>query len=199
MVGAEHRAQVAHPRAAAFYAFLVKVVTKYIHAVRAGQVVTLVAVQIGGSPAAGRNHKRSGIQVLADEAAELERHPVARRELQVGDLVLDFVGLPHSAGKPFPIEVGQAPESRPPLFANMCRGVVGAEKPLIVILVVGHQSREPACPPRVAGERTVLSARELQAQPYPAAEQHHQAKPKDPPPDGACHTNPPCGNGITGQ
>ncbi len=83
MVGPEHRAQVPHPGAAAFNAFLVEVVAKHIHAVGAGQVVAPVAVQIGGGGAAGGDDEGSRVQVLADEAAELEGYAVARRELQI--------------------------------------------------------------------------------------------------------------------
>ena len=191
VVGAEHRPQVAHPRAAAFDAFLVEVVAKYIHAIRAGQVVALVAVQIGRGWAAGGDDKGSGVQVLADKAAELEGHAVARRELQIGDLVLDFIGLPHSVGKALRIECGQAPEGRPALFADVLRSVVGPEELRFVILVVGYESGQQAPQPRVAGKRAVLGARELQAQQQPAADQQQYAEPEEPLEDGYRHTNPP--------
>ena len=167
VVGPEHRAQVADPRAAAFDAFLVEVVAKHIDAVGAGQVVAPVAVQIGRGRAAGGDDEGSGVQVLADEAAELEGYAVARRELQIGDLVLDFIGLPHGVGEALRIECGQAPEGRPALFADVLRGVVGPEELRFVILVVGYEPGQQAPQPRVAGKRAVLGARELQAQQQP--------------------------------
>ena len=47
MIGAEHRPEVAHPLAAARDALLVEVVAEHVHAVRAGQIVEAVAVEIG--------------------------------------------------------------------------------------------------------------------------------------------------------
>ena len=84
--------------------------------------------------------------MLADETAELEGYAVARRELQIGDLVLDFIGLPHGVGEALRIECGQAPEGRPPLFADVLRGIVGPEELRFVILVVGYEAGPAGAP-----------------------------------------------------
>ena len=96
--------------------------------------------------------ERSAVQVLADVAAELEGYAIPRRELQIGDLVLDFIGLPHGIGKALRIECGQAPEGHSSLFADVLRGVVGPEKLRFVIFVVGHETGQQAPDPRVAGK-----------------------------------------------
>ena len=90
MVGAEHRAEIANALGAARDAFLVEVVAEDVDAVRAGQVVEAVAVEVGDGDAGRRLHERAGLQVLAHVAAELERHAVGVGELQVGDAVLDL-------------------------------------------------------------------------------------------------------------
>jgi hypothetical protein len=108
--------------------------------------------------------------VLTDQAAELEGYAVARRELQIGDLALDFICLPHSIGEALRIQCGQAPEGCPALLAHVLRGVVGPEELRFVIFVVGYETGQQAPEPRVAGKRAVLGARELQAQQQPAAD-----------------------------
>ena len=91
MIGAEHRAEVAHPLAPRVDALLVEVVAEQVDAVRAGQVVEPVAVEIGDRDA-GRATARTTptLKMLAHEAAELERHAVGVGELQVGDAVSDL-------------------------------------------------------------------------------------------------------------
>ena len=99
MVGAEHGAEIAHALRALVHAGLVEVVAEQVDAVGAGQVVEAVAVEVGQRDAGRRLPERSGAQVLAHQAAELERHPVGGGELQVGDAVLD---LGRSAGADLP-------------------------------------------------------------------------------------------------
>ena len=57
MVGAEHRAERCDARAALGDAVLVEVVAEHVDAVRAGQVVEDVAVEVGDRDAAGRLHE----------------------------------------------------------------------------------------------------------------------------------------------
>ena len=68
---------------------LVEVVAEDIDAVGAGEVVEPIAVEIGDRHAGGRLHEGAGPQVLAHEAAVLERHPVGVGELQIGNAVRD--------------------------------------------------------------------------------------------------------------
>jgi hypothetical protein len=66
-------------------ALLVEVVAEDVDAVGAGQVVEDIAVEVGHRHALGGLHEAARLQVLAQEAAELERHAVGAGELQVGD------------------------------------------------------------------------------------------------------------------
>ena len=91
MVGAQDRPQVAHTFAAAGNAFLVEVVAEDVHAVGTGEVVELVAVQIGDLDARGGLQEGAALEVLAHEAAELKRHAIARGELQVGNAAHDVI------------------------------------------------------------------------------------------------------------
>ena len=59
MIGAEHRAELAHALDAALDAVLVEVVAEQVDAVGAGEVVEAVAVEIGDRHAGGRLHERA--------------------------------------------------------------------------------------------------------------------------------------------
>ena len=63
MVGAEHRAERAHPGGAALDALLVEVVAEHVDAVGAGEVVEAVAVEIGDGHADDDCTKAAGGQV----------------------------------------------------------------------------------------------------------------------------------------
>ena len=77
VVGAEHGPEVANALAAAGDALLVEVVAEHVDAVRAGQIVEAVAVEIGDGDAGGGFHEGADLEVLAHEAAELKRYAVA--------------------------------------------------------------------------------------------------------------------------
>ena len=121
VIGAEHRAEVAHARGAALDALLVEVVAEDVDAVGAGQVVEAVAVEIGDGDAGGRLHEGAGVQVLAHEAAVLERHAVGAGELQVGDAFLDLRREPDRLGEALPVERRQAHEAGAALARDLLR------------------------------------------------------------------------------
>ncbi len=85
MIGAEDRPKIAHPFGAARDAVLVEVMSEKVDAVGPGQVIKDVAVKIGDRHAGRRRQEGSGREMLADEAAELERHPIGAGELKIGD------------------------------------------------------------------------------------------------------------------
>ena len=77
MIGAQDRAEVAHAfRALRSMQILVEVVAEQVDAIRPGQVVEHVAVEIGDRHAGRRFQERSGGQMSPDDAAELERHAI---------------------------------------------------------------------------------------------------------------------------
>ena len=85
-VGAQHRAERAHAPGAALHAALVEIVAQQVHAIRAGEIVEGVAVEIGDLDAVRRGEKRTGGQMRLHVRAEREGHAVALGELQVGDV-----------------------------------------------------------------------------------------------------------------
>jgi hypothetical protein len=163
MIRPKHRSQIAHARTAALDAFLVEVVAENVDPVGAGQVVPLVAVQIGGGRAAGGDDKGPGAEVPAHETAELEGHAIARCELEIGDFVLHFLGLADRLGEALRVKGGQAPEGCVALFGNVLRGSVRPEEVRLVVFVEGYEPGQAAAHLGVAGQRAMLGARELQA------------------------------------
>src|ERR1700683_1688903 len=84
--------RLAPPCAPAFYAFLVEVVAEEIYSVRAREVKEGVAVGVGYRDSGGGLQKHAHLQMLADEAAELKRHAIARGELRVREAAFDLRG-----------------------------------------------------------------------------------------------------------
>ena len=165
MVGAEHRAKLAHPRRAALDGFLVKIVTENVDAVGAAQIVAAIAVQIGDRHAARRLHEGGGRQVRAHHAAILERHPIGIGELQIGNGLARFGGAPDGFGKARLIKRRQPGEAGAASCDDVRRRVVGREEASLVVVVERHQAGEPACDPGVPGERPVLGLRQFKPLP----------------------------------
>ncbi len=79
VVGAEHRAQRMRSLLTLGDALLVEVVAEDVDAVGAGQVVGHIAVEVGDGDAARGLHEGRGAEMLAHQAAVLERHAVGSR------------------------------------------------------------------------------------------------------------------------
>ena len=165
MVGAEHGTEIAHALRALVHAGLVEVVAEQVDAVRAGQVVEAVAVEVGQRDARRRLPERSGAQVLAHQAAELERHPVGGGELQVGDAVLDLGRQLAGFAEMLLVQPGQAYEPLAPAGGDLVGRIVDTEEVGLVELVERNERGKPARHARVAGQRAVLGLRQLQAPP----------------------------------
>ena len=163
MEGAEHGAEILHAAGAVLHARLVEIVAEHVDAVRARQIVEGIAVEIGERDAGRRLQERSGAQVLAHDPAELERHPVGGRELQVGEAILDFRSQRTRLGEALLIELRQACEAGAPRGGYLVRRVVGAEELRFVELVERNQRRQPPRHARMPGQRPVLGLRQLQA------------------------------------
>jgi hypothetical protein len=165
VVGAQHRAEPPHTLGTALDALFVEVVAEHVHAVRAGQVVELVAVQIGDLHTARGFEKRADLEVLPQVAAVLERNPVGARELQVGDGVFDLRGQPIGRGEALPVQLRQARERCAALRGDLGRGAVRGEEARLTVFVERHQARHAPRDARVPAQRRMLGARELQANP----------------------------------
>ena len=160
---AEDRPERVHAVAAAIDRAFVEIGAEQVDAVRAGQVVEDVAVEIGRGDARGRFEERADRQALAHQPAELERHAIALGELQIGDEGRHLGGERQRAGKALPVERGEALEIGAALCRDLIRRAVGGKEARIVIAVEWHQRGDAARHARMAGERRVLRPRQLQA------------------------------------
>src|SRR5271169_5159536 len=83
MIGPQYRAEFTHALEATGNAVLVKIVAKQIDAVRAGEIVEQIAVEVGRRHSGRRLQKCADRQVPADVAAELKRDAIRLSELQI--------------------------------------------------------------------------------------------------------------------
>ena len=163
MIRAEHRPEVAGLLDGARNALLVEVVAEQVDAVRAGQVVAAIAVEVGDGHAGRRLHEGRGRQMPAHEAAELERHPIGVGELQVRNAVTDRVGQSRGFGIAFREQGGEPHEAGLARRRDVVGRIVGAEEAALVVFVERHQGGDPARHPGMAGERAVLRLRQREA------------------------------------
>jgi hypothetical protein len=165
----QDRSQVLDQGAAFSNTFFVEVVAEDVHAVRPRQVVKDVAVWIShGHPARG-HHETSELQVLAQDPAELERHAVEARELQVGEALARLLRDGAAAPEALRVQDRQALQGRPSLRNHRVRGAVRVEELVLRVRVRGNQSRDAFGEPHVSGKRGVLGARKLEP---PFCERH---------------------------
>ena len=179
VVRAQHRPQRLGACHALGHGVFVKVGTEHVHAVRAGQVIKLLAIKVGDMYALGRLPKRADFQVLAHHRAELEGHAVGRDELHVRDvLACSSSGLDAQAVPRLQC-IGQSKKCRTALRLNIAWRTVAAKKLGFVEAV----ARQPACQSlghaRVACQRAVFGTRELNA-PMQARGQSGQDAQTDP-------------------
>ena len=168
VIGAEDRSELARALDRALDARPVEVVSEHVDAVRAGQIVEAVPVQVGDGDALGRLQERPGPEVAADEAAVLERDAVAGGELQVRDAVLDLGGAPGRLGEPRGVERREPHEARPAAPRDLLRRIVRREEARLVVLVERHQGGDPPAEPGMPGERRVLGPRQIEPVGQPA-------------------------------
>ncbi len=161
MIGAEHGPEAMRALLANLDAFLVEVVAEDIDAVGAGQVIELIAVEIGERDARGSLHEAAGAEVFADHAAILERHPVGLGELQVGDVAGRLRRQLPALGEALLVDGCEPEEAVLPLACDFRRRGVGAEEFVDVEFVEWDQPRHPARHLGMPGERAVLGPRQL--------------------------------------
>ena len=163
MIAAEHRSERARARRAPFDARLVEVVAEYVDAVRSGQVVERVAVEIGHHHAGRRLHERAAFQVFPHVAAELERHAISAGKLKIRNVLRRLRGQRGGFRKAFAVERGEPQEPGAALRGDFVRRVVAAKKVRLVVLVVRDQCREPACHARMPRQGRMLGLRQFEA------------------------------------
>ena len=112
---------------------------------------------------AERLHEGAGAQMLADQPAVLERHPVDLGELQVGDLRRGLRRHLPALGEAVLVERGQPEEAVLALGGDRGRRAVGTEEVVDVEFVERDQPRHPARHLGMSGQRAVLGPRQRQA------------------------------------
>ncbi len=146
-------------------AFLVEVVAENIDAIRAGQIVEDIAVEIRDRDPRRRLHERAGAQMFPDQPAVLKRHPIGFGELQVGDFIRSLQRHFPAAGEPLPVELGEPEEGVLTLGGYLSRRAVRTEKIVDVELIERDQARHPARHLGMPGQRAVLGPRQRQPRP----------------------------------
>ena len=111
VVGAEHGPERMRALFGLGDALLVEVVAEDVDAVGAGQVVEDIAVDIGDGDAGRGLHEGAGAEMLAHQAAVLERHAVGFGELQVGDVLGRLRRHLPALGVTVLIDAGEAEEA----------------------------------------------------------------------------------------
>jgi len=164
--------KLAHACNAALDRRFVKVIAEDIDAIRAGQVIALVAVKIGDRDAARRLHQGGGRQLRSDHAAVLKWHSIGVGKLQIGDGLARLRGAPDGFGKAGSVERRQSGEARSPPGRDLRRRAVGTEEAVFTVVVERHQAGKSARDPGVAGERAVLGLRQIK----PLSQGHHRGR-----------------------
>ena len=142
VIGAEHRAERMGARLGRGDAFLVEVVAEDVDAVGTGQVVECIAVDVGDGDARGRFHEGAGSEILPDQPAVLERHPVGFRELQIGDALGRLRRHLPALGVALLVEAREPEEAVLALQRDVIRRAVGAEEVVDIEFVMRQQPRD---------------------------------------------------------
>ena len=163
MIQAEHRAERLRAPLGGGDALLVEVVAEDVDAVGAGEVIELIAVEVGQRDAGRGLHERAGAELLLDQPAVLERHAVGLGELQVGDAACRLRGERAALGEFLLEQRAEAEEAVLASSGDLPRRAIGAEEVVDFELITRDQLGDPARHLGMAGERAVLGTRQLDA------------------------------------
>jgi hypothetical protein len=139
MVFAKERAQALRSMQRTLHNALVEIITEDIHAVRCRQIIEIVSIQISYHYAGGGFDKRACSEVIAHEAAVLERNPIGVGELKVGDVGPDLVRRPVSLSEPVLIELGKAHKSGAAAFYDFDWRIIRAKDAFGAVIIVGNE------------------------------------------------------------
>ena len=162
VVRAEHRAERICALEAAGHAVFIKVIAEDVDAIRAGEVVERIAVEIGDHHAGRRLQKRADAQVLADHAVVLERHAVGFGELHVRDAGRRFFGQAHGLGVALLVERGKLLETDPAALDHAGGRVIGRKEPVAAVFIKRYQPGDTPGHLGMSRQRAVLRARQFQ-------------------------------------
>ena len=163
MVGAEYRAELFDCLLAGFDARLVEVVTQEVYAVRAGQVIKNVVIQVGDCDALRSLDEASAFDVPAQEITVLVGHPVATCELHVRNDLPGAGRHSDTLREPRGVERCQFKKPVATAFNHGAACAIGVEKHGFVVVVARQQTGNALGDARVTGQRPVFGTREFKS------------------------------------
>ena len=163
VVRTEYRTEVFGRLLAGFNARLVEVVTQKVHAVRAGQVIKNVVIEVGDGDALGSFQETSTFDVPAQEITVLVGHPVATCELHVRNDLPGAGRHSDTLGEPRGVERCQFKKPVASAFHHGAAGAIGVEKHGFVVVVARQQTGNALGDARVTGQRPVFGTREFKS------------------------------------
>ncbi len=163
VIGAEHRPQFAHARAAALDAVLVEVVAEHIDAVGTRDVVEPIAVKIGDLDPGRGLQEGARFEVPPHVAAELKRHAIPGSEFEVGNTAGKGGGLRNRLLEACGIKRRQPQERGAPGRRHLRRRGIDIEEPRLVVLVKRNPAGKAPRHARMARERAMLRPGKLQS------------------------------------
>ena len=163
MVSTEYRAQVFDCLLAGFDARLVEVVTQEVHAVRAGQVIKNVVVQVGDGDALRSFQEASAFDVPTQEISVLVGHPVTACELHVRNDLPGAGRHGDALGETCGVERSQFKKPVAPAFNHRAAGAIGVKKHGFVVVIARQQAGNTLGDARVSGQRPVFGTREFKS------------------------------------
>src|SRR5262249_40844040 len=156
MIGTEYWTELAHTCDTALDRALIEIVTENIDAIRPGQIVEMIFVEIGYDHAVTRLNEGWRGQLGCHFPGILERHTVSAGELQIGNALARFCRPSYRFSEARFIERREASKAGTAPCSHVGRGIIRAEKLLIIVTIGGHESRKTACQARMAAQRAML-------------------------------------------
>ena len=160
---AQHRSEIGHLRDRLGDHAFIGIIAEQVDAVGAGQIVEIIAVEIGDGDARALLDEGADAKVRLHMGGELERHAIAAGELQIGQAGPRFGGKCASLGKTLSEQMRQPLE---PLLAfrdDIIGRAIAAEEFGRIIFDHGNPARDAARPFGMAGQRAVLGLGQKQA------------------------------------
>src|SRR5215813_1191363 len=143
-------------------AAFVEIVPEQIDPVGAGDVVIVIAIDIGEGDTVGGFEQRTATQTLAYPPAVLVGHAIGLGELEIGQRFIEAGLERDGAGKPLPVLLRQGLKSQLALPRNLAGGAVGAEKLSRIKFIERDQAGNALGPAGMAGQRGMFGPRQLQ-------------------------------------
>ena len=161
MVGTQHRAQVGGDLVGLVDGGFVKVVAHHIHAIRTGQVVKPITVQVLHLNAARRLQEAATFESLSQVGTELVGHTIVADELQIRDVAFGLRRHGDALGVTLRVGLAQRIKTLTTLRNDVLGCSISTEKLSFVVGIAGDHGHHTFGHARVAGQRAMFSPREF--------------------------------------